>query len=291
MNNRHAILIMAHGNWSLLERLMRFFDDESIDFYIHIDKKAKTFDRVGLENCCSKSKVTFVKSRNVSWGTYDQIATELSLYKYASQAASYRYYHLISGVDVPLVSKRMFLVFFNNTDRNFIIADVEPQYDIRIQIHHNLFRRLLIPEKLRQLLTRKANAIQLRLGVDRLKKLKARFPLITKGHNWCSLTDDAVAEIVGKEEDIKKYFAHTHCADEMYKQIVLCNSALKDTLVNEDLREMDWSQWLPNPKVYTMSDYSRLIEAGKAGKMFARKFDETSDIQVVDKIYDRLQKE
>lgn len=36
---KHAILVMGHGNLSIVEKYMQILDDERFDFYIHIDKK------------------------------------------------------------------------------------------------------------------------------------------------------------------------------------------------------------------------------------------------------------
>ena len=38
---RHAYLIMAHGNYPILEKQLRFLDSENADFFVHMD--ADTF--------------------------------------------------------------------------------------------------------------------------------------------------------------------------------------------------------------------------------------------------------
>ena len=38
---RHAYLIMAHGNHTQLSKLVSALDDERNDIYIHIDKKTR----------------------------------------------------------------------------------------------------------------------------------------------------------------------------------------------------------------------------------------------------------
>ncbi|RRK09135.1 glycosyl transferase, partial [Lactiplantibacillus garii] len=39
--HKHAYLITAHHQFTLLCRLIKMIDDERNDIYIHIDKKAK----------------------------------------------------------------------------------------------------------------------------------------------------------------------------------------------------------------------------------------------------------
>ena len=43
--NRHAYLIIAHNNWKQLKFLIKLLYDDRNDYYLHIDLKAKDFDR------------------------------------------------------------------------------------------------------------------------------------------------------------------------------------------------------------------------------------------------------
>ena len=52
--HRHAYLIMAHNNWYTLEKLLLLLDAPWNDIYLHIDKKAKGFEK--------KHFCTFVKN-------------------------------------------------------------------------------------------------------------------------------------------------------------------------------------------------------------------------------------
>ena len=38
--SKHAYLVMAHSDWSLLGKLLRCIDDPRNAIYIHVDKKA-----------------------------------------------------------------------------------------------------------------------------------------------------------------------------------------------------------------------------------------------------------
>ncbi len=65
---KHAILIMAHNQFELLDKLMRMLDHECFDIYIHIDKKARGFRQSEFEEIFKKSKVVFIPRMNVYWG-------------------------------------------------------------------------------------------------------------------------------------------------------------------------------------------------------------------------------
>lgn len=111
MVNKHAYLIMAHGNFELLEKLLRQIDDPRNDIYIHIDKKVAHFDFYYFQRICVYSQVIFTNKRiNVKWGHSSQVKTEMSLYEMAAQR-QYAYYHLISGVDLCLKIRRRSITF------------------------------------------------------------------------------------------------------------------------------------------------------------------------------------
>lgn len=42
---KHAMLIMAHNQFEILALLMKQLDHECNDLYIHVDKKASSFDQ------------------------------------------------------------------------------------------------------------------------------------------------------------------------------------------------------------------------------------------------------
>jgi hypothetical protein len=66
--------------------------------------------------------------------------------------------------------------------------------------------------------------------------------------------------------------------DELFFQTIIMNSQLRDTVENDDLRYLDWSRE-PAPAVFTAADLPSLLESRQ---LFARKFDETVDFEVLD---------
>ena len=285
-DTKQAVLIMAHNNWNSLEKLIRFFDSNEIEIFLHIDKKAKDFNKQHFINLCNNTKINLIKRRNVRWGTNDQILCEMDLFKEALNKGPFLYYHLISGNDIPLVPLNEFLNFFKGKSKNFLIADEEPQFEIRFQIYFNIFEKLkILPQSWKQYLNKKSNALQIKIGVNRLKKLKDKFPIIRQGHNWCNLKQDAVEILISKEKEIKKISYFTSCGDEMYKQIILCNSEISATLTNEDIRAIDWSSGGQHPKTFSYKDLTQLQDYMRQGKLLARKFNENLDNSIIEKLY------
>ena len=58
---KHAFLIAAHHQFDILGKLLQILDDNNIDFYIHIDKKTKSFPEKDLNMICKNSKVFFIE--------------------------------------------------------------------------------------------------------------------------------------------------------------------------------------------------------------------------------------
>lgn len=137
--NKHAYLIIAHNNFEILEKTLKIWDDEKNDFYIHIDKKVKNFDFEKFKSITKKSKTIFTERINVKWGHSSQIDCELLLLKLSSKN-NYSYYHLLSGVDMPIKSKEEIYNFFEkNFGKEFIhtsIINNESELNDRYYYYH-----------------------------------------------------------------------------------------------------------------------------------------------------------
>lgn len=276
---KHAYLIIAHNNFDVLEKLLLMLDYPYHDIYIHIDKKVKNFDFDYFKNVCQKSDVFFTHKRfNVKWGHQTQVLTEMQLFEQAYQNRDYSYFHLISGVDLPLERPENIYAFFKDKDKSFLSVspNVTQLNRERVQYYRFGFKNYR--------LERLSCLIQKKLKVNRTGDL-----LLKKGANWASLTDKSVAVLVEMKKFIEKMTFASSCADEIYKQTVLYNFA-KETIYfdgNEkeetnNLRYVDWSEGKQSPKTLDIGDYENIIHSGM---FFARKFDSKVSQDLIDKIY------
>lgn len=106
---KHAYMIIAHNEFDLLEILVRLLDDPRNDIYVHIDAKVKNFDFKSFQALTQYSRLRFTPRRiSATWGDFSLVNTELLLLQTAvageDPAQPYAYYHLISGVDLPIKS-------------------------------------------------------------------------------------------------------------------------------------------------------------------------------------------
>lgn len=97
----HAYLIITHNNFEQLQLLINLLDDDRNDIFIHIDKKVKELPLLTT----NKSKLFILDKRiDVRWGDVSQLETEIILFETAIKHGQYEYYHLISGMDLPIKS-------------------------------------------------------------------------------------------------------------------------------------------------------------------------------------------
>jgi Core-2/I-Branching enzyme len=75
-----------------------------------------------------------------------------------------------------------------------------------------------------------------------------------------------------------RFFEHVFVPDELFFQTLVLNSPHRDSVVDANLRYIDWST-TPGPKVLRTDDLEALLGSGM---LFARKFDETVDAEILD---------
>ena len=246
---------MAHNEFHILEKLILLLDDSRNDIYIHIDSKVKNFNFKYYEQLVKESNIYFIERKNVRWGHVSQIHCEISLIKSAI-SKKYIYYHLISGVDLPIKTQDEIHSFFeDNNGSEFIHFCTEEEFNnIKDRVLHYNFMRY-------------------------------------HRSNWFSITNELANYILENEKWINKYFKYSSCADEVFLQTLVYNSKFREKLFissfNNDykacLREIDFKRG--NPYIYRNEDFNKLINSEN---LFARKFSWEIDNDIVNKIFNYL---
>ncbi|NCB29696.1 MAG: hypothetical protein EOM63_08040, partial [Clostridia bacterium] len=108
---RHAYLITAHSKKEQLLNLLNLLDDPENDLYLHIDKKAQDLTEAEMIAAAPHSRVSFVPRLDARWGSETFIDAILSLIRLASEE-EHAFYHLLSGVDLPLKPQSEIRAFF-----------------------------------------------------------------------------------------------------------------------------------------------------------------------------------
>ena len=131
---RHAYLILAHSNFGQLKKLVGLLDDPRNDIFIHVDGKA-SFDRHCLDGICRNSRLVLTDRRyRVHWGGVSIMRAELLLLNTALKAGEYSYFHLLSGMDLPIKDQDAIHAFFDShAGKEFIdLWDLTPDMKARM---------------------------------------------------------------------------------------------------------------------------------------------------------------
>jgi Core-2/I-Branching enzyme. len=288
--DRFAYLILAHKSDLVLETLLKMIDDEHNDIFIHMDKKNIFFSEEQLNSLIKKSHLYFVERIKVTWGGYSQVKAVLSLIKMATYTGKYKYYHLLSGQDLPIKTQGKIIEHFGNCeDVQFIGFQIyKKKFDARINYYY-LFQDIVgrNDKKFLCFIQRVFVFIQKMFHFNRNRRSGIRF---AKGTNWFSITDDLARYILYNKKWVEKTFKYTRAGDEMFLQTLVYNSKYFNQVNNKigddndaALRYIDWGRG--EPYIFRASDLNELIDSPM---MFARKFDESVDSEVISMLYDEL---
>ena len=265
---KHAWLVIAHNEFEILQMLLDALDHPEADIYVHIDKKVT---RVPSLHTGKGALYVLEKRLDVRWGSVSQIRCELALFEAAAARGPYDYYHIISGVTLPLKPFSELDAFFQAAEGKSVLTALckDEPYQERLKMRrYNFFLRNFqvanaTKRQISQFLWKSAIAVQRVLGIE-TNRGKAFY----KASNWLSLTDEAVKYILTRKKEILKEYRYTFCGDEFFVPSELMSSSLKDCIISHEhylLQEMG--------RATTDAFHLTELESMKSsGYLFARKF-------------------
>lgn len=217
------------------------------------------------------------------WGDYSQIQVEILLLRTATSKNKYAYYHLLSGVDFPIKSQDEIHKFFDaHPDKEFVgFSKLEKRIYIRRVSKYWFYTKWRRNPNIFIQIIGKLTTIITILLTHRKCEVEFKF-----GSNWFSITDECARYILSQEKFYHKRFKHTLCADELFVQTLIWNNPRLMNKVfdlsNEYrscMREVDWNRG--DPYVWRIDDFDTLMSSEK---LFARKFDEKVDNEIINKL-------
>lgn len=293
---KHAYLILAHNNWNILNKCLELIDCDDNDIYILVDKRVRNFNKEILYTP-KHSKLVHVDRINVFWADYSLIEAYQKMI-YAAfdnekrEKIHYSYLHLQSGTCLPLKTQEYIHKFCDKSGKEFIgIVPKEFPYCTK---RTKVYWPFINTDCFRKHKTFKAFVyaiayLQRIFGINRLRK--SDYSIINGWCN-CSITHDFAEYIIDKRNLIYSMFHKTLCPDELWVHTLAYNSKFKDRLYNINdlcegsMRYIDWHRGTP----YTWGgvedfDFQQLM---KSKCLFARKFDEKVNMNIVDRICEAL---
>jgi hypothetical protein len=291
---RIAYIVVAHKLPHQLLRLVSRLNTDRTWFFIHIDKKTDALDYQfvadglrGLSNC------QLLPRRVCHWGDFGDVQAAIDgIHEVIRQRIPADYAILLSGQDYPIKSNRHIERFLSDScGRSYLSYTLlpSPHWENggldRLERWHFHLRDgyFVFPEKRR--FRRRAPELLWSLAVRFFpvkRKLPRGFKWFGGSAFWC-LTRDCIEYIdsfVRENRHFVKFFRYALLPDEIFFQTVLVNSRLKNTIVNDHLRYIDWTK--PNsPAILRKEDFDYLMQSSR---LFARKFDDSVDAEVLDMI-------
>jgi hypothetical protein len=265
-------IITAHTLPEHLVRLVRRLESDNARFFIHVDRSAANGVMTEVEReLGARSDVRVVPRQRVHWASFSQLRAVLEGVD-ALLASSERldYGVLLTGQDYPLrapatiestlaaAGGRSFIVYRPSTGR-FLERVTRWHWHGEV-----LGRRVRLPNRFVPLKIR--------------RRLPAGLVPYTGFGHWC-LSRECLEYVATRDPELTRFFRWSSSPDETYFQTLLMSSPLASTIVNDDLRYVDWSEGGASPKVLTTFDLERMI---RSSALFARKFDPRVDAGVID---------
>lgn len=276
-------LILAHKNPQQTARLLESLYHPHCTIYLHVDKKynIEPFKKAIKD----LTGVRFITKRtSVHWGGPSMVyAIAKAISEIQADEQHYDYINLLSAQDFPIKPINEFVDFLEkNNDKQFISYLEGTEADMwwssaasRFQNYH--FNELQVNHK--YLAQGWINKI--------LPRRRVPFDWDLVGGNratWWTLKSECAAYLAQKileDKQVKSFMKLTWGIDEIIFPTLVMNSPFKDITINNNLRYIDWEEQNAHPRILTMEDHESLI---RSGHFFARKFDESVDSQILDRL-------
>lgn len=281
-----AYLVLCHKNPNQIERLIKQLSSDNVDFYLHIDKKVSDIKLKPKDN------VYYVDEKDrvdVQWASISMVYATMALIKKAlCSNIKYDYYFLISGQDFPIKSNTFIESFLkDNKGYNFIqiLSHSDPMYKRYSKRNALYYPNWMFSQKILVKILRKIY-IYISGGYGFTFKLFMRKQknniIFEYGSQWWGLERKCLIWIYNflrKNNNLERIFNNSLTPDECVFQTAYMMSPYSN-MHKDKVVFLEWSSNMNNPKILTMLD-KRVLLADKVN-LFARKFDENQDSQIID---------
>lgn len=267
--NKQAIMVIGHGNdYSVLQETINILDNNYVDFFVHWDKEYKRPNLTAKD-----SKIYFINSINVGWGTDSLMQVELNLLSAVKKTEKYKMAHLISSADMPLMDSDYFIKYFNGK-RSYLGFSHNNTDDFSDRIKYYWPKFSLRNKKVLSKLIFLCNRL---FNINRLKNTNIE---VKKGPQWFSINTNLIDRILNYD---KKNFFYSYCVDEIFMQTILADLDTNIQNANNDnaqaARYIDWKRG--TPYIFSAKDVEELKKVKNTKYAFARKVTDSNIIKNV----------
>ncbi len=262
-------LILVHRYPDQFKRLFRAIYNAQNHYVVHVDKNSGADLETEIRDFLRPySNADMIRSEKAIWGGYSLVDAELRGMERLLEMGEWSHFINLSGQDFPLQPQKQIMAFLEvNADREFI--KVLNQDMDRPDTMHRVSEYI----------------IELDQSIQRTARSR---PFLTDatpyiGNQWMIVTR-AFCEFVCGDPSVDRYkvfYENTLIADEGFFQTVMMNCAIESEIISDDLRMIDWiadGDIKLRPRTYQHTDAADLKASTN---LFARKFDQTVDGEIL----------
>ena len=288
-----AYIILAYKNPAQVFRMIGKLQSSNVYFFLHIDKNSNIKDFEKIPTIIDKDKVHFSGQRfKTSWSGFGCVDALLyNLKEILNSDDKFDFIITLTGQDYPIKTPEYIENFFEQHKNNIFMQWTKlpnPAWknggqDRMEPYHFNLFKNRILIKILHRIM------IWL-IPILPKKNLGVNYDLYgSEGHFAFPIeTVKYIIDFIDKNPKFLSFFRHTYMPDETIFQTLLMNSPLKDSVINDTLKYIDWTKPQAGfPATLKTEDFKDLR---KSDKLFARKFDINVDSRILDLIDEKLLK-
>jgi Core-2/I-Branching enzyme len=274
-----AYLIRAHHRAAQLARLVSRLAADGVSFYIHVSATATEESYAEMRSALDGvPRLTWTPRVKTRYGGFSLLEATLTGLETIASHETPGHVVQLSGQDYPLRPA---------TEIREALAARETlleHFELPSQRWHDEDGGL---DRIRYL---HFERFGYRTRVLRLPLLRRPFPGGLRpygGSAFWALSAEALRFVVSFTREnarVVRFFRRTHIPDELFVPTILLNSPLRHRVENEPLHHVEWPGGA-HPKTLAAADFETLA---RSRKLFARKFDEEVDVEILDRIDRRL---
>lgn len=272
-NAQIAYYIMVHRLPEQFKRLFKAIYHTENYYLIHIDKKVEGGVSEDINQFLSDyPNASIIESSNVDWGGYSMVQAELNGMNHLLELGiQWDFFINLSGQDYPLKSQEYIQQFLGENKKWNYIKVLNQEFDRPETM--NRIKYYFLENDISQ------------TGMTYRRRYMSDTTAYIGGQ-WMILSRSC-CEFICNSPEVKKfedYYINTLIPDESFFQTVLMNTSFDETIVNDDKRAIIWvpeGRIKLRPKTFTHEDLTFLLNSSD---LFARKFDDSVDADVVNEL-------
>lgn len=269
---KQALLITAYKDVDQLLELVHFFPPDQFTIYIHFDRKSKV-DISRLEQLRNQRIQLLSRRYRVNWGGRNHLLAILHLAEEALKNPENQFFHLISGQDFPVKPVSFFLEELDCSKNYLQYVPYPVSYLTNGASDWFEYYHLYDALNGKQYLPWNRRLVNLQRKIGFRRKLPMFVSQFYYGSTYWSLNRNALQYVIDYTRAHPAFLArmkYTFCSEELYISSILMNSDFADSVMNDNLRYIDWRTFKSgSPRTLDETDLDAVM---RSEKLFARKF-------------------